>query len=257
MNPYKENKAIVKIQYIGHATLLIESGGKIIIDPYLKDKRSGREGLERYNPNAALSVEDVEEINPDLILLTHGHGDHFGQTFELLKKTEAKLITSNKICDFVKKRFSEQRLLRIEPNEKIEFDNLTIFALEARHKHGLEGFIGDVLGMFAYKRFTPCGTNMGYLISVEGKKIYHSGDTYIVKIIYNPDVAFLSMDGLRTLNEKEAVETIREIKPKTVVPIHYRWHRNGERIVKNVKKAIENGGNILFKEMTYGEIIDV
>ena len=38
MNPYKENKAMVKIQYIGHATLLIETDVKIIIDPYLKGK---------------------------------------------------------------------------------------------------------------------------------------------------------------------------------------------------------------------------
>lgn len=258
MNPYKENKAIVKIQYIGHATLLIETGMKIIIDPYLKGKGRGREGLERYNPNAALSVEDVEEVSPDLILLTHGHGDHFGQTFELLERTDAKLVASNRICDFVKKKFGEQRLLRIESNEKLKIDKTTVLALEATHKHGLEGFGGDVLGLLAYKRYTPCGTNMGYLISEEGKKIYHSGDTYVVRGVHNPDVAFLSMDGFRTLNEKEAIEVIREIKPKIVVPIHYKWHDNGEKIVEKVKGIIEHEQvNILFKKMTYGEVIDV
>ena len=78
-----------------------------------------------------------------------------------------------------------------------------------------------------------------------------------MKGVNNPDIAFLSMDGFRTMNEKEAIEVIREIKPKIVVPIHYRWHKNGERIVKNVKKTIENEGSIIFKEINYGEIIIV
>jgi len=243
----------MKIQYVGLSTLLIETDMKIIIDPYLRGK--GREGLSRYNPNAALSVE---EVSSDLILLTHGHGDHFGQTLELLERTDAKLVASNRVCDFVKKKFGEKRLLRIEPNEELKIDKLCVLALEAKHKHGLEGFGGDILGLLAYKRYTPCGTSMGYLISVEGKKMYHSGDTYVVKGVHNPDVAFLSMDGFRTLNEKEALEVIREIKPRIVVPIHFKWFGSGEKIVEKVRETIEHEEvNVLFKKMAYGEKIDV
>lgn len=247
---------MVRIQYVGHSTLLIESDVRIIIDPYLKGK--GREGLSRYNPNAALSVEDVEEIGLDFILLTHGHGDHFGQTFELLEGTKAKLVASRRVCDFVRKRIGEQRLLRIEPDERLDIENSTVLALKAKHRHGLEGFIGDMLGMLAYERYTPCGTNMGFLISAEGRKIYHSGDTYIVRGVRNPDVAFLSMDGLRTLNAKESMEAIKKIEPKTVVPIHYRWFGKGKDLVKKVKAIIEHREvNILLKEMAYGEVIEI
>jgi len=245
----------IKIQYVGHAAVFVESDLKIIIDPYLKGK--GREGFSRYNPNAALSVEDVERIGLDLIMLTHGHGDHFGQTFELLEKTDAKLVASNRVCDFVEKKIDKKRLLRNEPHEELNIGKFKVLAREAKHKHGLEGFGGDLLGWLAYKRYTPCGTNMGYLISAEAKTIYHSGDTYIVPDVCNPDIAFLSMDGFRTLNEKEALEAIRDIKPKTVVPIHYKVF-NGEKIVKKVRRTIEREEvNVLLREMEYGEVMEM
>ena len=244
---------MMKIQYVGHSTLLIETNMKIIIDPYLKGK--GREGISRYNPNASLSVD---EVSPDVILLTHGHGDHFGQTFELLERTKAKLVASRRVCDFVRKRIGrrEQILLRIEPSERVNIDETTVLALKAKHKYGLEGFGGDILGMLAYERYTPCGTNMGFLISAEGRKIYHSGDTHTVKGVHNIDVAFLSMDGLRTLNEKESLEVIREINARIVVPIHYRWLGKGRSTVKKVRGMIRHEAiDTLFKEMTYGEVM--
>jgi L-ascorbate metabolism protein UlaG (beta-lactamase superfamily) len=244
---------MIKIQYVGHSTLLIETNIKIMIDPYLKGE--GREGLSRHNPNAVLSVE---EVNPDIILLTHGHGDHFGQTLELLERTDARLVASNKVSDFVEEKLGGQKPLRIEPNKKLEIGKITLLALEAKHKHGLEGFGGDILGWLAFKRYTPCGTNMGYVISIEGKEIYHSGDTHVVKGVHNPHVAFLGMDGLRTLNENEAMEVIKEIKPKIAVPIHYKWYYNGQKIVSKVKETIErNEVDVSFREMVYGEEIHI
>jgi len=241
----------MKIQYVGHSTLFIETNVKIVIDPYLRGK--GREGLSRFNPNAYLSIE---EVNPDFILLTHGHGDHFGQTFELLERTKARLVASNRVCNFARKKIGEHRLLRIEPNERLNICETTVLALRAKHKFGLEGFGGDILGMLAYERYTPCGTNMGFLISAEGRKIYHSGDTHIVKGVHNLDVAFLSMDGLRTLNEKESIEVIREINARIIVPIHYRWLGKGRSTVRKVRGMIRHEAiDTSFKEMAYGEVM--
>lgn len=76
--------------------------------------------------------------------------------------------------------------------------------------------------------------------------------------VHNTDVAFLSMDGFRTLNDKEAIKAIREIRPKIVVPIHYKWHDNGEKIVEKVKGIVEHEEvSILFKKMKYSEAIEV
>jgi L-ascorbate metabolism protein UlaG (beta-lactamase superfamily) len=246
----------MEIQYVGHSTLRIETDMKIIIDPYLKGK--GREGLSRFNPNAALSVKDVERIGVDLIVLTHGHGDHFGQTLELLERTKARLIASEKVCSFVSRRQDRERLLSIEPNEKLRINQLKISALKARHRYGLEGVGGDILGWLAYERYIPCGTNMGYLMSIEGKKIYHSGDTHVIADVYRPDIAFLAMDGFRTLNDKEAIDAIREIRPKIVVPIHYRVFRGGREIAKKVMRTVENEEKATeFRELTYGETMEI
>jgi hypothetical protein len=63
------------------------------------------------------------------------------------------------------------------------------------------------------------------------------------------------MDGVRTLNEKEALEGINRIQPRITVPIHFRWHSNGRKVVKKVKEASE--GRFSFREMAYGEMLDL
>jgi L-ascorbate metabolism protein UlaG (beta-lactamase superfamily) len=175
-----------------------------------------------------------------------------------LEKTDARLVASNRVCDFVNKKIPAQRLIRIEPHEKVTIGLLTLSALKAQHRHGLEGLGGDILGLLAYKKYIPCGTNMSYLISVNGKTIFHSGDTHIIKGVHNPDVAFLSMGGFRTLNEEEAVDVIREMCPTIAIPIHYKWHDTGEKIVENVKERVDREKiDVHFKEMAYGEVLEI
>lgn len=149
-------------------------------------------------------------------------------------------------------------MLSIEPNEKLRISQLRISALKARHRYGLEGVGGDILGWRDYERDIPCGTNMGYLTSIGGKRIYHSGDTHVKADVYRPDIAFLAMDGFRTLNDKEAIDAIREIKPKIVVPIHYRVFRGGREIAKKVMRTVENEEKATeFRELTYGEAMEI
>lgn len=209
--------------------------------------------MTRYNPKAFLSVG---EVDPDFILLTHGHGDHFGQTDELLKKTKAEVVASDELCDFLSKKYSVERLIRIKPSEQIEIDSVKISSFEAKHKHNLEGLLGDILGLMTYHSYVPCGTNIGYQISIEETVIYHSGDTHIVKDVSKPDIAFLSMDGLRTLDAMEALEVTKRIKPKVVIPIHYKWHDTGKETVKELKNELDRGEYTSIKEMKYGEKID-
>jgi L-ascorbate metabolism protein UlaG (beta-lactamase superfamily) len=66
------------------------------------------------------------------------------------------------------------------------------------------------------------------------------------------------MDGFRTLNDKEAIDAIREIRPKIVVPIHYRVFRGGREIAKKVMRTVENEEKATeFRELTYGETMEI
>ncbi|MFP3952186.1 MAG: MBL fold metallo-hydrolase, partial [Candidatus Bathyarchaeia archaeon] len=95
----------VKLQYVGHSSVFIEHRIRVIIDPYLKG--GGHEGISKYNPDAFLSAEN---LHPDLILVTHGHGDHFGQTLELMERQSVRLVASNLVCDYVADRLGEDRV---------------------------------------------------------------------------------------------------------------------------------------------------
>jgi L-ascorbate metabolism protein UlaG (beta-lactamase superfamily) len=243
----------MKLLYVGHSSVIIEDRIRIIIDPYLKGE--GREGISRYNPNAFLSVEDV---HPDLILVTHGHGDHFGQTLELMEEKSVRLVASKQVCDYVADRLGEDRVIRIEPGELVSFDEVYVEAVEAEHKHGLEGLFGDIIGALLYRRFLRCGTNLGYLVKIDSYRIYHSGDTYKVPDIGAVDVALLGMDGFRTMNKDEAVEVILKMKPSFVVPIHYRFFDKGKEIVEKVKEAVNDmRGETIFRELEYGEWLEI
>jgi len=241
---------MVQITYIGHSALLIRDSIDILIDPYLKGN-GWFEGFSRYNPKAARSVNDVE---PDIILLTHGHADHFGQTFELLERTEATVIASPRVCEFVERKTASEWLIPIDVFQELSIDSITVRAVPATHKHGFEGVAGDILGMLVYRRYLPCGPNMGYVLSIDDKTIYHSGDTCSTTRVNAPDIAFLSMDGDRTMNAEEALHVIEQISPKTVVPIHYRWNMEGQGVVEEVKQSVPEEG---FRELEYGETIRV
>lgn len=216
-------------------------------------KGYGIEGLTKFNPNAALWAE---QVNPDIILVTHGHGDHFGQTIEIIKRTGATLIASTKICTYLKSKFDLIECFPIEPGKRLTLHGVSIKAVGARHRFDLEGFLGDLIGTLNYNQYIPCGTNMGYVIEVEDTRIYHSGDTKKVAEVEDVDIAFLSMDGFRTMNYLEVLEGIRKICPKIAIPIHYKWNSLGEKTVESVQIGlIRDSYKSMFIPLENGEIL--
>jgi len=210
----------VSVKWLGHASFMIEVSGKIIyIDPH--------EG--EYTKKA------------DLILASHSHGDHcnLDKINEILK--DNTVIIAPEDCTSK----VEAKSISLKPGESTKFGEVTIRAVEA----------------YNYKRFRspgmpfhPKGLGVGYLITAEGKTIYHAGDTDFIEEmndLKSVDLALLPSGGTYTMDNPEAAEAALAINPKTVVPMH-RWDTDPiefktalEAKTKNIKVIVMNPGEEL------------
>ncbi|TAH63963.1 MAG: metal-dependent hydrolase [Gottschalkiaceae bacterium] len=190
------------IKYLSHSVVLLE-GQKIkgIIDPFITG-----------NPNCPLKLDDLEGITH--IFVTHGHGDHLGDTVEIGKKWGSKII-----CNFEIGNYLERHNLNIHTMHiggRVELDFGIVKMTPALHGSGIFDGTDIIYGG------NPCG----FLIQAEGRKIYHAGDTGLtmdMKLLEDEkiDLAFLPIGGNYTMDIEDAVKAVEFIKPKIVIPMHY------------------------------------
>ncbi|WIV11263.1 metal-dependent hydrolase [Proteiniborus sp. MB09-C3] len=192
----------MKVQYLGHSVVLIESRGiKAIIDPFI----SG-------NPNCPVNVDDLKDITH--VFVTHGHGDHLGNTMEIAQKWGAMVICNFEIGNYLTKFDLNIHTMHI--GGRVSFDFGKVKMTPALHGSGI----------YDGEEFKCGGNPCGFLIEIENKKIYHAGDTGLtldMKLLEeeNIDLAFIPIGGNYTMDIDDAVRAVDFIKPKTVVPMHY------------------------------------
>lgn len=189
----------IKITWYSHACLMIETDKtNLIVDPFI----SG-------NP---LSPVNADEIAVDYILLSHGHGDHLGDTVEIAKRTGATVISNFEIQNWLVK----QGVKNTHPQHiggGFDYPWGRVKLTIAHHGSGLpDGSYGG----------NPCG----FLFYIQGKKIYHACDTglfYDMKLIGEEgiDLAILPIGDNFTMGPDDALRAVKLIEPLQVVPIHY------------------------------------
>lgn len=185
--------------WYGHAAAGLETGGqKVIVDPFLNG-----------NPAATLSPEAVEA---DFILLSHGHGDHLGDTIAIAKRTGAEVITVNEIAVWLENQKVKAHGQHIGGGFHYPFGYLKLtLAL-----HGSELPDGSSGG-------NPCGF---LLTTQDGRKIYLAQDTGLfgdMKLIGEEgiDLAVLPIGDNYTMGPEDALRAVKLIQPRVVIPIHY------------------------------------
>jgi L-ascorbate metabolism protein UlaG (beta-lactamase superfamily) len=215
---------MVKVTFLGHAAFKIEGSKTILVDPFITG-----------NPKSPLKgVEDIEKA--DVVIVTHDHGDHgFEDAVEICKRTGAYFVSQYELV-------VKSNLERVEP--------INIW-----------GFV-NVGGMGVEVAFTPAwhtanvGDPTGVIIRMDGKTIYHAGDTglfYDMKLIgelYKPDLAILPIGSRFTMDIYQAAKAVEFISPKFVIPMHYNTFdlikadpKEFERLVGDkVKVVILNSG---------------
>lgn len=155
-------------------------------------------------PSEAFGSEMIVYLDPfqiksnekaDLILCTHDHYDHRDEkSIRLLSKPETEILIGG---------------ADIKENEEREIKGLKIRAVPAYN---------------LAKPFHPRGKGVGFVLEIEGKKIYHAGDTDRIPEMAELgeiDLALLPIGGTYTMDATEAAEAVKMIKPKKVIPMHY------------------------------------
>ena len=147
----------------------------------------------------------------DLILITHSHYDHFSMAdIAALRKDSTRFVVPSSMKgDMEKNGFDMTEYLCMEAGDRISAAGIYISAVPAYNK---------------LKPFHPRRNGwLGYVIDVDGMRIYTAGDTDALKentsIIC--DIALIPIGGTYTMNPKEAAAFINELKPDTVIPTHY------------------------------------
>ncbi|MFB6467701.1 metal-dependent hydrolase [Cytobacillus sp. Hz8] len=191
------------VSYHGHSVVKIQSKDfTILLDPFITG-----------NSNCDL---DVSQEHPDVIIVTHGHDDHLGDTIELAKKNNSLVIGNFELATYLGWQGLNTHGMSIGGSYEFDFGKVKL--TPAFHGTGLKVDNQELIYL---------GMPAGVLITLEGHTIYHAGDTGLfsdMKLIGDRqpiDLAFLPIGDNFTMGPEDAAYAAELLSAKTVVPIHY------------------------------------
>ncbi len=220
----------ITITWLGHAAFQVVSPGgtTLLLDPFITN-----------NPTTPEGMKDLSAYKPDVILLTHSHGDHVGDTLAIAKQSGAKVIG---VFDHLRSlELPEGAAMGGNPGGKFTVGDVTVHFVPGMHSS------------------TPGGRPLGYVIEfADGRSIYDTGDTWIfgdmalIQEIFSPEVILLQAGGGPYNQDPEiaALAIKKYFDPKLIIPMHYAtWPILSSE--EDVRKAL--GGDSRVKMLKPGE----
>jgi L-ascorbate metabolism protein UlaG (beta-lactamase superfamily) len=193
-------------QWLGHATFVFRTpGGKrILLDPWLTG-----------NPSRPESAKAPEQL--DLMLITHGHGDHTADAVSIGRSSGAHVVAPYELSVWLQQK-GLKNVTGMNPGGTLNVQGLSITMVPANHSSSVEDD-GRILYM---------GVATGYILRLEdGLTVYFAGDTSVfgdMKLIgemYRPQIGFLPIGDLFTMGPEQASVACDLLGIKQVVPMHY------------------------------------
>jgi len=209
--------AKVKITFIGHASFCFESekGTRIYFDPWLDD-----------NPTTKMKRSDVKKA--DIVVATHGHADHIGDSYDICRQTGAKFVGSYELCLVAETHGLKMpgRAKSLNPGGSVKIKDVNLTMTQALHSMSMAPHVVKPLpdGMV----FHPDSVVGGFALSfANGITIYDSSDTTVfsdmqlIAQMYGPQIAILPVGGQYTMGVREAARAASFIRPDIIIPCHY------------------------------------
>lgn len=190
----------IKITWLGHSAFALELDGHLVlVDPFLTG-----------NPLAAANADD---LNPEMIFLSHAHGDHLGDTVSIARRTGAVVVSNADICGWLNK----QGVDKVHPGNSGGGWDHGFVHCKFTVAHHSSSFPDGSYG----------GNANGFVFSVAGKRLYYAGDTALFSDMsligdMGIDLAFLPIGDNFTMGPDDSLLAIKYIRPRYVIPMHYK-----------------------------------
>jgi len=192
------------LTWLGHAAFRVDTadGKRVYIDPFL-------------HGNPKCPENELEPERADIVAVTHGHGDHVGDTVDIAKKHGSTVVALVELAGWLGKQgVPEDKLLAPNKGGTVSADGVTFTLVNAFHSGSApDGSYG--------------GEPAGIVVGVDGKAIYFAGDTCVfgdmqlIGRIYQPDLAVIPIGDHYTMGPREASVAIELLGVKRVVPCHW------------------------------------
>lgn len=226
----------MRITWLGHSAFLIAGKDRILVDPFLTG-----------NPMASTTADKVD---CDIICVTHGHGDHLGDTIDIARRTGATVASIIEMSDWLEKCGVKSVGFNIGGTARIRETSITLVPAFHSSSIGAPGL--------EFSAAMPVG-----VVIDSGMVVYHAGDTSVfsdMKLIgqlYKPVVAMLPIGGFFTMDPKQAAMATSLIKPKIAIPMHYGTWPPIAQDPKEFEKLVRKSSKTKVVIMKPGESLEV
>ena len=222
----------MEIKFHGQSCFEISDGtNTVLTDPFLK-------------PNNPVAVATGDEVDPTHIAISHGHADHIADAVPVAKRTGAHCVAIVELANWLISHGIEEGNVS-DPNYggTVEFDWGWISLVPAWHTNTIPGS-NDA--PFSAEEGVVIGPAAGLLINIDGKTVYHAGDTCLfsdMKLIAQRspvDVALLPIGGHYTMDLRDAAVAAGFVEAGTVIPMHYNTFPPIEADAEDFKSRVES-----------------